>query len=692
MLFLRAPVWRRPLQPKETIPKTRTGVSLILRLLLVSLTVAMASFTIQAQGAALASPSQQGLFGQVTDITTPSSGLTVITLETTEGLKRVHATEFTVVTIPGAATASASQISPGDFLAVLVEEEEVLQAERILVKPESPVIHAHITGAVVGAVGDQLSIMDGNGNVITADLLLERTGIAPAEVITAVVSRDPRSGGLSILAVESAQQKIQRLRNSLERAITLGARNNEVNLKARLAANTTGLLTTLNEIRNRVDPGVRVFYDQVVQSFLQSHGNLLSAFDLGEPTVKLTGVVEDADLINGIVFVTPQEGPTLQLKLVDGTVFQVFGEVSPVGNLGGGQRIESFYNPQTGEAKIINVTFPTLGENLVSGLLRQAPIGELEGTVAAIDGPVVTVLLATGETVTLATTPETKIRVRQGPGELQDLVPLIRVKVRYEPATLEALDIDTFDVRPGRAFVAGAVKSIVRKIRPGIRMPGSSEDGNIAIISPDGEVITLNITENTIIERDGLRVNIAAVRLGDLVRPTSRYDTPTRDVQKLALKAPRLRGTVIGKLTSPSGTHYLTVSTDELAIVTIAVPDTAEIIRGGEGAGFGDIAVRDRIVSGLFDPRILVTSRLVVEPPKTLRVAGTISDLDKEFFILEVTPAEGVPIALLVPNKPGIITKDRDPRSIFDELRVGDRVLAAYYRPDRVVVRIFVSS
>ena len=592
--------------------------SLLSALLLILVMVGAANAPLLAQ-----QEQQKGLFGRVTGITTPSPGLTVIILNTiTEDQLKVEAAENTLVSFPGRETASAADISPGDFLAVLAQvDEDRLQAMSILVKPEVPVLHTHITGALVGAVGDQISIMDRDGNVIAADLLLKSGGIDPAQVVTAVVRQDLKAGSLSILGSESADTKIERLGGALKSAVMAGAGENEENLKSRLRASTTGHLTTLQKILNRVDPDlIGVFFTQARGRSLQSHEALLAAFDLGAPTVKLAGVIEDIDRTvgRGIAFVFPREGPSVQLKLTEATNIREFGMDAREQNLQLGQQIEFIYDPQTGEAHTIDVIFPSLADNLIRSLLAQVEMREFEGTISEVNPsatpPVVVIRLDSGKTITLTTTSETNIKVREEPAGLQDLAEALvkTVKVRYDPSTMEALDIETFDL--GQAFIWGVVKGFIPKIRQGIKIPGSAEEGNISIVFPEGETITLNITERTIIERDGLRTNIGAIKLGDLVRPVSRLNSLTREVQRLVLNTPTLQGTIGGKVTTPAGRDYLTISTDQLNLVTVTVADAT--------VDFATLEVGERVVSGLYNPGALQVSQLVVRPPKPFGQRG----------------------------------------------------------------------
>ncbi len=72
--------------------------------------------------------------------------------------------------------------------------------------------------------------------------------------------------------------------------------------------------------------------------------------------------------------------------------------------------------------------------------------------------------------------------------------------------------------------------------------------------------------------------------------------------KKLALRRPQLNGTLRGKTTTPAGNNILTISTDNLLLVTVTVSSTATITRDGEISSFEALQVGERIVSGGYDP------------------------------------------------------------------------------------------
>ena len=196
---------------------------------------------------------QNGIFGRVTSITSPFPDVFEFTLDTQQGPKRVETTPNTRTIIPGRETASASDISVGDILAVLVRQDPGRQvALSVMVKPNAPVTYTHFMGSVVGASEDQVILIDKEGNLVTADLRLAGEKPDPGQVITALLHRDAKTAGLAVLAAESGDIKIERLARAIQQAVEEGARDNQANLEKRLQASATGHLTILQEIHGEL--------------------------------------------------------------------------------------------------------------------------------------------------------------------------------------------------------------------------------------------------------------------------------------------------------------------------------------------------------------------------------------------------------------------------------------------------------
>ena len=627
-----------------------------------------------------------GLFGRASGIEFLYSGLAVISVDSpTGGAVTVELNESSLVRVPGQVSASAADIRVGDFLALLARERSGRRplASILLVEPKAPVSTAHFNGAAIGAQGDQVVLMDGNGHVLAADLRVQGGSIDLSRVVTSVIRQDLRTGAISIQGAESVDAKLDRLRTALSDAASANAEQNVANLGQRLKAATTGHLTIAQRILDRVDPNLRLLFANSLENAALSHGERLAAFQLGSLSMKVSGVIEVVQYVGGIVRVSQDEGPEIEVTITDSTEIRQFGEPSHSGNLVAGQRVEATYDRQTNQAFSIDVLFPTLEPRLADHLLRQIRTKELEGAVDAGTGNGrLIVTLDTGRTATFTATDATRVTVSESPAGLTDLVAGDSIKVRYNPATLEALSVDTFDERPGRRFISGVVTAVVAKIRPGIVMPGHSDEGNLAVLTPSGETVVLAIGNDTVVERNGLRMNIGAVRRGDLVRPVSRYSISTRELQALVLQESELTGTVRGTVVTPAGNRWVTVSTDGMDLVTKLVEDET---------AFQELASGQRVRAAAFTASSVRAPALQVEPPRALRASGAISGLDKARGVVTLRTPAGDSVELLVPEKPGIVTLSGRPSSTED-LTGGDYVQVVYYRPDMVVISMTVAG
>ena len=639
--------------------------------------------------------SEQSLFGTVTDITTFSPGIIRITLDTTsEGVQRIETTPNTVFQVPGKDPATVSNISVDDFLALWVETSSgTLEAKSILVRPLTPVVHTHFTGSSVEAAGGQASLMDRDGNVVTAALDPPGQTLEPGQVVTALVRQNVRTGRLTLLGAESADAKVERLEMALQMALSTSATDTESNLEERLRSNVTGIITSLQEIGSRVDPSLNslVFAPSLERS-QRRYDAILSAFGLDSHTVEVTGVIEEVDPDGGLVFVSPVEGTPVELNVTDETEISVFGRAARIQNLKIGHQIGAVHDPISGQAISANVFFPSLREDLVRSLLLQARDTQIRGVIIQAEASSLVIRLASGEIVDLTVTPNTAIKVEGESVSLSGLDRVLPVTAVYDPATMNILTVDQNDGRPGQDFVSGVVTSFIPKIQPGIIIPGSDEVGNLLISTIDGGVITLSITDATIIEVEGERLSIDAVKVGDLVRPASRYDGGTGQVQRLVLNAPSFRGTIRGRYASPGGRNYLTISTDDLKLVTVIVSQDTLILKGNEPTDFAALEPGEQIVSGLYDPLTLRASQLTVRPPRTVQQSGVVAAIDAARGIVTIAPTVGDNIALLVPNKPGIVFVDGGSTSV-EAVGVGDLVELVFYSPEnKIVIRIVVSS
>ena len=638
------------------------------------------------------------IFGDVSRIDAVGQGLTRIAVDSPDGSSIVvQATLLTAVMIPGRASAVIGDIRVGDsIVATGPVSGGVASADFILVKPQSPVSHAHVVAALVGVsqTGDA-QLMDARGNLVTvAASPAVGAALQPAGIITAVLSQDLKTGALSLSGTESTDSSISRLKTALEDAEKRGPVDNVARLGDRMRGVATGSLTTSIVLVSRVDPNVQFIFQQAFNASLTALSQTLDDLGLGKALVRGGGVIQGTSVAGDSIIVTPEVGPEFILNLPSDTELTLFGEPATLDDLEPGQRAVFLYDPSDTSVSSLDVLFPRLPESASEALLSQVMEGELEGVLAspAVAGSV-TLKLDTGALVTLGVSEDVAVSVFGLPTGLDALQVGADVKVLYDDDLGAIVAIDA--VIANQTFISGVVEAVVPKFRAGLVIPGADEEGNLIVVTPQGERVVLKITEGTIVERDSVVLNIGAPKLGDLVRPTTSYDPATRNLIKLSVRSPELAGTIRGKLDIQPGRRTVTLSTDSLKLVSFNILDhTMLLVRGDEGeeqVGFDDLEVGSRVVYAQYEPFTGGLSRLLVDPPRVRASSGTIAFLDKEKGVISVVTPVGATIRLLIPNKPGIVTVNGQAGSFVD-LTQTMFVDEVHYDKNNIVVLLTASG
>ena len=588
------------------------------------------------------------IFGVVSRIDAVGQGLTRIVVDSPDGSSvAVQATLFTGVLIPGRSSAGIGDVGIGDSIVVTGSADAGgVSGELILVKPSSPVSHAHIVAALVGVsqTGDA-QLMDTQGNLVTVAVSPSvGAALQPAGIITAVLSQDLKTGTLALNGTESAADSISRLKTALEDAEKRGPVDNVARLGHRMQEAATGSLTTSTELISRVDPNVQFIFQQAFNANLTALSQALEDLGLGQALVRGGGVIQGTSVAGDSVIITPEIGPEFVLDLPGDTKLTLFGEPATLDDLEPGQRTVFLYDPSDTSVSSLDVLFPRLPASAAEALQAQAMEGELQGVLAspAVAGSV-TLRLDTGALATYLVSEDAAVSVFGLSTGLDALQVGADVKALYDRELDAIVAIDA--VIANQTFISGVVEAIVPKFRVGLVIPGAEEEGNLIVVTPEGERVVLKITEGTIVERDSVVLNIGAPKLGDLVRPTTSYDPATRNLIKLSVRSPELRGTIRGKLDTQSGRRTVTLSTDSLKLVSFKVLDhTMLLIRGDEGeeqAGFDDVEAGSRVVLAQYEPFTGGLSRLLIDPPRVRASSGTVAFLDKEKGVISVVTPVG---------------------------------------------------
>ncbi len=643
------------------------------------LLLAAALLSLAAVGQLSAAPGDEplsGVFGQVTAVTALPDGTVAVTLDTKQGIKEIKVTAETGLVIPGNEAPSPDDLAVGQFLAATVKDVAgQLVAVKALVKPEEPTRYRHLVGVVASKDGNQITLTNPQGESVTIDLPIGFEDIEPGEALVAIVQQDASTGRLILLDVRTAQQTVNFLKRLLEEAEAKKLETRINNLKNALKANTARHLSILSEVAKRVAPQAQAVLQQVLATHQERYRQALDDLGMEPPAMEIEGLIVLRDTYRKAITVLPDIGRPIQLTVTDGSEITIEGEEGTFEGLALGQRIKAQYDIVSFEVRSLEVVARELAGKRLQTILEQVMQGEAEGRVTQIDSsatpPTVTIALTGGGTLVLTVSPDTKLIVSDQEVTL-DFLPLnARVKLRYDPETSKALVITAAAVAADESFVSGVVSGLVRKAR------------TIVVATQEGGILKLQIAEDTPIWRNQERVSIAEVRLGDVVRPTTRYNTRTGEVLALFLKSPEavdITGVIAGKSTNPEGDNFVTVATPGIDLVTLRVPGIAILKRDGEPASFDDILVADRVKSGSYDPSSMDALELTLESAQVVKAYGTIASINAGAATLTVQPPDGGPVTLTVSSDTEL-KKDGVSDISVSDLDVGDIVVWAAYNP-----------
>jgi hypothetical protein len=637
--------------------------------------------TTTAAAGNLQQSSRQGLFGTVSAVSGDHpravAGETDIKLDTASGSVEITSTPGTVVRIPGWESATVDSIAVGDPVAVLVSGGQALN---ILVRTPLPVRTSHFTGVVTSLDDDgSIGIQDQAGGHLSAPALEDTPGLRLGELVTAVVEQDLRTGGLLITGLDRAVDSLDRIQSALDQARQTNAGAKLASLRRRLAENGARHLTALDQASQNLAPSVRGRARQELDSVLGTYASAFSRSGAGTPKAEAMGIITAIDGRSRRVTVSPPGLEPVEVTITGNTSIEFPGRPGRFDLLDLASRVAVRYDVATRTASRVRVLLSeTLGDGPAGSLLSIVQRGEITGTVTGLDleagSPIVTVRdPVNGNTKELTATENSVILAGGEPVEVSTLAGAV-VAVSFEPGSSSIIELDTHTLLASEATVSGVVQSFIPKTMP----------GNVSVLTPEGRVRTFNRTEETLIRRDGRQVTISQVRLGDLVRPGTRYRAGSeRDLVLLSLRSVRsapVHGTIRGVTTAPGGETRVTLSNNWLELVSVLVTGDTQIVSQGKPVPAGDLAAGQRLLSGTFDPVSTEAVRLVLGPPKALQLRGEITEVDENLSAITIAPRRGDPVRLFVlESAPVRISLRGNPDSRLSDLRVGQRVRAGFY-------------
>ncbi|MCH7714258.1 MAG: hypothetical protein IIC99_11615 [Chloroflexi bacterium] len=579
-------------------------------------------------------------------------GETGISLMTGEGLVELTSTPATVVHIPGQLNRgqtnrngdeppvpSVKDIAVGDRAAISATGGRILH---LVVLPKRPINTLHFSGVVLPPTAASpadawITLRDRQGNQVSAALSPAVTKPPPGSLVTAILAR-PSGGQLRITGLESAGSSLGRVSAALELARDAGDTAAVAGLLRGLAVTANRNLTLLNQasstsaatMAGMAREEMAVLQDSYNQTLVRFEGNsvLLQAegiiTSLGPQDPQGRKMIVESDSGTWELSLNPQTAVWLipagtPPQVLSGWLNRFAGVLAYSGEYGGsgigidrldlGRRVIAAYDPETLEvARMAALAFPRLEDDLARSLFPLARKGEIVGKVNLLDleGPARSVYLqdqATGGTVIFSAAPESQILINGLPGPLGPGIVGQTVSILFEPDSGEIIEMSALDLAPGLDSVSGVVSSFVSKTFP----------GNVTIMTLPGESTAFTHDQDTVIRRDGRRISVNDVRLGDLVRPDTRFRTPTSArpgdggpvLKYLSLKSPRptsVSGTVRGLVLPLDGNARITLITDGLDVLTLAVTADTGITRLEIEIQINSLRIGDRIKLADYDP------------------------------------------------------------------------------------------
>ena len=458
----------------------------------------------------------------------------------------------------------------------------------------TPLRTSHFVGVVTAAEKQGLiTLRDYQGHQITGtlgpDLAVPKIG----EVITAIMSQDVSTGTLQITGLDPALSLVSRTESALEQARLLRATNNLAALKDRLQNNSARHLTMLLEMAARADPGTRPAIESAFRTAVPVYSSIMSRYNAGIPAADISGIITAIDRQHQKLTIKPSAYQPMELAVGADTSVQVEGQKSSLDSLKEFWRVNARYSLDSRTAMRLDVSLgETLDPKVASLLLPMADKGEAVGVVVRTD------LVTSPPSITIEDeVTQTALTLKGALAVVEQIKEGELLAAKFSGDSRQITELERLGSDPEDLdWVSGVVQAFVSK--PGIA-------GNVTIQTTQGEILRLDHHDQTVIRRDGRRVSVNEVRLGDLVRPNTRYLADGKQVLVLSLKSPspaEVQGTIRGINRTSDGARQITVGTETLELVSFMVSEGTKLTRQGSAALSDELTVGQRIVMGTYDP------------------------------------------------------------------------------------------
>ena len=670
-------------------PRIRRSIWFV-GIVLLTLILALIATTGTAGAAGPRQSPQTGIFGEVVGITGDHpravAGEVDITLNTANGPVEITANPGTAIRVPGLEQPTVDDIPLGSAVAVLAANG---QAVSILVIPVQPVRSRHFTGIVTGVGEDGVvDIQDAGGRTISSVSAGDPSILKPGDLVTAVLEQDLSTGSLLITGLDRALDNLQRIEVALERAEKARAAGKLSALRQRLNENADRHLTLAQDVLAGTDSSRHSQFQERLTEAKNAYARGMSRFGAGKPSATVSGIVTSIDIERKLLTVQPSRLPAVQVIIDGATAIRFQGRDISFSRLDLANRVQVRYDLESRTASRILVSAgATLDKATAQELLNTVDPGAVNGPIIQLDLdtsydalPRITIRdSASQATVTLNVLPQSVLLVDGSPTSLGKELLDTNVTAIFQPDSLELIELDSQAGVGDSPPVRGVIYRFVAKALP----------GNLSIMTKDGEVRSFTRTVETVVRRDGRRVSINEVRLGDLVRATTRIleaagnAAPVLEVLSLSSPPPAsIKGVIAGITSADQGSTRVTITTNKLDMLVILVNAETQVVKRGRSIGVDGLSLGQRVVNGAYHPITGKTDRLTVQPPRAARISGEITLVEEYLSAVTIQPRRGDPVILLFPKAdPPAISRKNKRGLKFSDLKTGDRVRAAFYDP-----------
>ncbi len=675
----------------------------------------------------------EGVFGTAFEIRPPSA----IIVASNSGLVTLNFTVDSDLRI-GSNKADVLEIAEGDRVVSTAtrNDDGQLVALRTLVRvANAQPITKHVVGVVTGLSEGELSIQTRNGGVVN---VLVPAGIdAPlvGDGITMVARLDRSSGILTAVGFELTSKTVERIQDARDKAadqaesdrlaeIAIEARSKHLSALDDAARAIMRVIDSdrtdketlekaqsqLSEIQSRFDE-LKGIYESAArnrgeeQPLLRVSGGLVEEIGLRSFTVVPEGG-RDTNPFSVELTYDPDETtvdlPNALLREISRSAInpQLFSDVRALIEPGSELDIKYSIRDKVRTAVSIKVKPPRLVEELEAVLEHESlrafhgviTLVEIDDSLADAQGIVIAANEKQGVKAAAKVTDQTEITLNGRVAALTELDTGQSVDIQFESTDGNSIsDITGSDITL-RALAIRARSSVPTEEEniSGVVESVDVEGSAISIQPTDGEIITLTVSDDAPIVRNGAIATLGDVSEGDLVVTATIVGSESDQLSSLVVVARRnvkFSGTITGVGQAP---ERLQVTTDSGQVFNVLVTDETWVIVDDRRVKFESLETGMNIVNGAYS----VTGRngtlynvatiISIESPKVVKASGIITEinvLEGTLIVLSGRSTETRVINLKVPETPlgeNLIKDGRLIRSLL-EVERGDRVDMVFY-------------